>query len=65
MPSGEAALIATLGIWEVRPDPSRLKAVRIRRVDVQDPSPATDIEQEAGDFILRHVLEKDTVFFGG
>jgi len=40
-----------------------------------DPKPTTDpvppetkdeeMEQEAGDFITRHVLEKDSVFFEG
>jgi hypothetical protein len=41
---------------------------------VPEPAPAQivppeeinqDMEQEAGDFITRHVLEKDSVFFEG
>ena len=43
--------------------------------DMQDPEPEPqqpddkpelqDMEQDAGDFIARHVLEKDSVFFEG
>jgi hypothetical protein len=30
-----------------------------------EPTPEPDEEQEMGDFITRHVLEKDSVFFEG
>lgn len=37
------------------PEPGALETLRIER----------EQEQEVGDFILRHVLEKDAVFFEG
>ena len=59
-------MIATLGKWEIRTDLSKRSGSNVSRIycfDLADAnaSPcASDIEQEAGDFIARHVLENDT-----
>jgi len=64
-------MIATLGTWEMKSNPSkRLGSAAIRicfflvaRAEVS-PS-ALELEQEAGDFIARHVLERDSVIHEG
>jgi hypothetical protein len=41
--------------------------IRVRHPEVPQPevSPNRDLEEEVGDFIARHVLEKDSKFFEG
>jgi len=59
-------MVATLVRWEITTDPDG--AIRISRFEVVEPeaSPSMqELEQEAGEFIARQVLEKDTVFFEG
>ena len=62
---------ATLGTWVMKSDPSkRLGSAAIRFCFFVAPraetSPgAVDLEQEAGDFIARHVLERDSVIHEG
>lgn len=64
-------MIAILGRWEIRTNlPKHLapEAIRICRLEVaqQEPSPnGLELEQVAGDFIARHVLERDSGFFEG
>ncbi len=64
-------MITTLGRWEIGTNPSkhlRWDSIWNCRLEVCQPevsSSAADLEQEAGDFIARHVLEKDSKFFEG
>ena len=63
-------MTATLGRWVIRTKPSKHlgSEVGIRRIEVakSEVSPgAMDLEESAGDFIARHVLEKDSEFFDG
>jgi hypothetical protein len=64
-------MITTLGTWEIKTNLSKhlgSAAIRICLVAAARPevSPgALELEQEAGDFIARHVLEKDSVIFEG
>ena len=64
-------MIARLGWWEIRTGPPKhlgFDATPLNRLEVAQPEPppsAQDLEQTAGDFITRHVLEKDSVFFEG
>jgi len=57
--------------WEMRTDLSRRLGsaiVVICRFEAGRPEVccnALDLEQEAGDFIARHVLDKDSAFFEG
>lgn len=64
-------MVATLGRWEIRTNLSKhlgSEAIRIFRFEAAQrellPS-APDLEQVAGDFIARHVLERDAEFFEG
>ena len=56
----------TLGKWEVRSDPSKPRGYQSNRLspDGAD-APDVDLEALAGDFITRHVLERDSVYFEG
>jgi hypothetical protein len=64
-------MIAKLGRWEISgclSEPSGSPSFRISRFEATQPEvpPNTpDLEQIAGEFIGRHVLEKDSVFFEG
>jgi hypothetical protein len=64
-------MIAKLGRWEISgclSGPSGSRAFMICRSEAAQPEvpPNTpDLEQIAGEFIARHVLEKDSVFFEG
>ena len=62
---------ATLGKWEIRVSPSGCEVVRTVGFD-ENPSDTcfpcetlSAAELEAGDFITRHVLERDPTFFEG
>jgi len=64
-------MIANLGKWEIRSSPKKQAGeerapeyrlvVISRSVTTSDP----DIEETAGDFITRQVLERDSMFFEG
>jgi len=62
-------MIATLGRWEIRTNLSKhlgFEAIRISRfeaVEPEVPPDALELEQAAGDFIARHVLERDSLSF--
>jgi len=63
-------MIATLGRWEIRTNPSKHLGYDATRVCPSEAQPevspsALELEQEAGDFIARHVLEKDSDIFEG
>lgn len=64
-------MIATLGRWEIGTNASkhlRWDSIWNCRFEALQPevSPSTlDPEQAAGEFIARHVLERDSVFFEG
>ena len=54
-------MLESLGKWEIRTDPQSPRGYQLARME---PEPE-DLETYAGDFITRHVLEHDTVFFEG
>ena len=61
---------ARLGRWEIGTDRSGLRGYESIRVGEfeesgEAPACAADLEEVAGDFILRHVLERDSVFYEG
>jgi len=61
---------ATLGKWEIATNPSSLQGYDLVRVspceaESREAQAAADLEELAGDFITRHVLERDSVFFEG
>ena len=58
---------ARLGRWEIGTDRSGNRAYESIRVGEFEPESdeAADLEEVAGDFILRHVLERDSVFYEG
>jgi hypothetical protein len=64
-------VIATLGKWEIRTKLSKhlrsagIQICRVEGVPPEVPTIALDLEQAAADFIARHVLERDSVFFEG
>jgi hypothetical protein len=60
-------MLAKLGKWEIRTNPSEApgyESIRVCRFE-PEPSEAKDLEALAGDFITRHVLERDSTFFEG
>ena len=64
-------MTANLGIWEIRTNPAkqeggdRVPEYRVTQLSASVPCIDPDLEETAGDFITRHVLEKDSVFFEG
>lgn len=64
-------MIATLGRWELTTDPSKRHgylALRTRAFEAAQPEMpqgTAELEEAAGDFIARHVLENDLVLFEG
>ncbi|SPF55142.1 hypothetical protein SBA4_6970011 [Candidatus Sulfopaludibacter sp. SbA4] len=60
---------ATLGRWEIATNPSNVQGYDSVRVSSFEPdsheAQAAALEALAGDFITRHVLERDSVFFEG
>jgi len=64
-------MLATLGRWEIGTDPSKpagYDSIRVYQPEPESceaPAGAVDLEELAGDFITRHVLERDSVFFEG
>ena len=60
-------MLATLGKWEIWTKPSKEPGYESIRVYQFEPEPpgSPDLEALAGDFITRHVLERDSVFFEG
>lgn len=64
-------MLATLGRWEIgisRSKPQGYDITRVRQFEpgsAEAPAAAPDLEELAGDFITRHVLERDSVFFEG
>ena len=59
-------MLAILGKWEIRTNPAA-RGYESNRVYQFEPEPpeAPDLEALAGDFITRHVLERDSMFFEG
>jgi hypothetical protein len=64
-------MTANLGRWEIRTSPvkqagdERAPEYRIVLTSRNVTSSERDIEEMVGDFITRHVLERDSVFFEG
>jgi hypothetical protein len=64
-------MTAKLGTWEIRTSPAkqardgRPQEYRIVRTSRTVTSSEPDIEEIVGDFITRHVLERDSVFLEG
>jgi len=64
-------MTAKLGRWEIRTSPAkqaragRAPEYRIVRTSQDVTSSEPDIEETVGDFITRHVLERDSVLFEG
>jgi hypothetical protein len=60
-------MLEMLGRWEIRTNPSKLPGYESIRVYQFEPEPreAADLEALAGDFITRHVLERDSMLFEG
>jgi len=64
-------MTADLGRWEIRTSPAkqagdgRAPAYRIVRLSRNVTCSGPDLEETVGDFITRHVLERDSVFFEG
>jgi len=64
-------MTANLGRWEIRTSPAkqardgRAPEYRIERMSRNVTSSEPDLAETVGDFITRHVLERDSVLFEG